>query len=176
MEGWRGEEGRAGVCVAGAGGDGVGGVEEEGQVSWFGGEPTIRKDPLETAGEGEVAGAWPGACTAEARMPGDPRCKPKGRSHCPSVTAGLWICQEQELQKSVKLQNAEPVLNLCGTFVEGRRHLGAKGRMAGAVLSSPELGLPIPHPKFRPLASGWELSCAPTGGCRGLRQMSGTAT
>ena len=52
MEGWGG--GRSGpcVCVAGAGGDGDGGVEEEGQVSWFGGEPTIRKDPLETAGRG----------------------------------------------------------------------------------------------------------------------------
>lgn len=57
---WRaGEGGRGGlVCVwRGAGGDGDGGVEEEGQVSCFGGEPTIRKDSLETAGGGEVAGA-----------------------------------------------------------------------------------------------------------------------
>ena len=43
--------------------------------------------------------------------------------------------------------------------------------MAGAVLSSPEQGLPVSHPKPRPGSS----AAAPTGQCGGLCQMSGTA-
>lgn len=92
-----GREEGAGWCVCGgAGGDGDGGeVEEEGQVSCFGGEPTIRKTPWRQPGE-EVAGqrVW-GLYNRGQNAKASLAVSQRRRSHCPSVTAGLWICQSR---------------------------------------------------------------------------------